>query len=92
MGSKGESLSPMVELREAGCVAFSDDGRPVMDAGIMRRALEYNLMLGSVLTVHEEDLNLSHDFAMNESATSLRLGLRGMPDAAMARPTPSSLR
>ena len=82
MGSKGESLSPMVELREAGCVAFSDDGAPVMDAGLMRRALEYNLMLGSVLTVHEEDLNLSQDFSMNESALSLRMGLKGMPDAA----------
>lgn len=82
VGGLGESLAPMVELREAGCVAFSDDGRPVMDAGIMRRALEYNLMLGSVLTVHEEDLNLSQDFSMNESALSLRMGLKGMPEAA----------
>ncbi len=82
LGGNGETLAPMLELREAGCVAFSDDGRPVMDAGIMRRALEYNLMLGTVLTVHEEDLNLSHDFVMNESARSLRMGLRGMPDAA----------
>ena len=82
MDLKGETLSPMVELFEAGCVAFSDDGMPVMDAGLMRRALEYNLMVGGILTVHEEDLNLSHDFVMNESATSLRMGLRGMPNAA----------
>jgi dihydroorotase len=82
MGSEGKSLSPMMELVEAGCVAFSDDGAPVYDAQIMRRALEYNLMLGTVLTVHEEDLRLSDHFAMNESAMSVRLGLKGMPDAS----------
>lgn len=79
---KGKQLSSMVELCEAGCVAFSDDGAPVYDSGIMRRALEYNLMLGTVLTVHEEDLRLSNDFSMNESARSLAMGLRGMPGAA----------
>lgn len=81
-GLKGESLSPMLELREAGCVAFSDDGRPVWNAGLMRKALEYSSMLGAVLTVHEEELTLSKDFSMNESALSLKLGLKGMPDAA----------
>ena len=80
--SDGKALSPMMELRDAGCVAFSDDGRPVYNAGIMRRALEYNLMLGTILTVHEEDLDLSHNFSMNESALSVRMGLTGMPDAA----------
>ncbi len=82
MGSEGKSLAPMMELAEAGCVAFSDDGAPVYDAQIMRRALEYNLMLGTVLTVHEEDLSLSDHFSMNESAMSLRLGLKGMPEAS----------
>lgn len=82
MGSKGESLAPYIELKNAGCVAFSDDGWPVSDAGVMRKALEYNLMLGTVLTVHEEDLSLSGGFAMNESARSVRMGLKGMPDAA----------
>lgn len=81
-GSNGEELAPMYELTKAGCVAFSDDGRPVMNAGIMRRALEYSLLFDTVLTVHEEDVNLSDGFVMNESALSIKLGLRGMPDAA----------
>lgn len=80
--SKGESLAPYSELSEAGCLAFSDDGRPVCNSQIMRRALEYCKMLGRVLTVHEEDLMLSDAFSMNESALSLSLGLKGMPDAA----------
>lgn len=79
---KGEELAPMLELREAGCVAFSDDGHPVANAGIMRRALEYSLLTGAVLTVHEEEKQLSEGFSMNESALSLKLGLRGMPGAA----------
>lgn len=82
VGRAGKALAPMLELRDAGCVAFSDDGLPVMNGNIMRRALEYNKMLGTVLTVHEEDLELSHNFSMNESALSLKMGLRGMPDAA----------
>ena len=79
---EGKAMSPMVELKEAGCVAFSDDGSPVSDAGLMRRALEYSSMLGTVLTVHEEVLSLSHACAMNESPLSLKLGLNGMPAAA----------
>lgn len=82
VGRAGKALAPMLELRDAGCVAFSDDGLPVMNGNLMRRALEYNKMLGTVLTVHEEDLELSHNFSMNESALSLKMGLRGMPDAA----------
>lgn len=82
LGSKGESLAPMGELRDAGCVAFSDDGRPVGNAGIMRRALEYSLMLDTVLTVHEEEITLSEGFSMNESVLSVKMGLKGMPDAA----------
>lgn len=82
LGSKGKELAPMLELKEAGCVAFSDDGSPVMNAALMRLALEYCLMVDAVLTVHEEDTTLSHGFAMNESVHSLRLGLQGMPGAA----------
>lgn len=82
VGRKGESLAPMLELLEAGCVAFSDDGAPVSDAQVMRRALEYSSMLGRVLAVHEEDLSLSNGFSMNESSLSIKLGLRGMPEAA----------
>jgi dihydroorotase len=80
--SKGESMSPMLELKEAGCVAFSDDGRPVHNALIMRRALEYGKMFDAVLSVHEEELQLTSGFSMNESALSLKLGLVGMPGAA----------
>jgi len=80
--SESKALAPMMELREAGCVAFSDDGSPVADAGLMRRALEYSLMLDAVLTVHEEEKALSKNFAMNESPVSLKLGLKGMPEAA----------
>ncbi|MCB0324199.1 MAG: dihydroorotase [Bdellovibrionales bacterium] len=82
LGLKGESLAPYLELAEAGCVAFSDDGRPVTNSAIMRKALEYNFLTGAVLTVHEEDLQLSEGFSMNESARSVKLGLKGMPDAA----------
>jgi dihydroorotase len=72
----------MVELRDAGCVAFSDDGRPVQDPQLMRRALEYSSMLGAVLACHEEEESLSCGFAMHEGSVSLRLGLKGMPAAA----------
>lgn len=79
---KGESLAPMLELREAGSVAFSDDGRPVSSPAVMRKALEYSLMCDAVLACHEEERSLSEGFAMNESAISLKLGLPGMPTAA----------
>lgn len=82
MGSEGKSLAPFLELREAGCVAFSDDGKPVCDAGVMRKALEYVLMFDGILTVHEEEKSLSEGFSMNESALSLKLGLKGMPGAS----------
>lgn len=82
LASLGESLAPFSELQKAGCVAFSDDGEPVMNSGIMRRALEWCMMLGVSLSCHEEDKNLSCGGCMNESALSTRLGLRGMPKVA----------
>lgn len=81
-GLEGKALAPMMELQEAGCVAFSDDGRPVWDSALMRKALEYGRGFGATLMLHEEDLRLSDGFAMNESALSLELGLKGMPEAA----------
>lgn len=81
-GRKGEELSPMLELHEAGCVAFSDDGDPVSDSALMRRALEYTLIFGGILTVHEEDKRLSDSFSMNESELSVEMGLKGFPGAA----------
>jgi dihydroorotase len=81
-GMKGEELAELGELKAAGCVAFSDDGKPVMSAGLMRRALEYALAFGLPLTVHEEDLGLVGKGVMHEGPTSTRLGLKGVPAAA----------
>lgn len=82
MERKGKQLAPYSELAKAGCVAFSDDGDPVADAGLMRRALEWCLMLGLPLSCHEEDRNLSCGGCMNEGPRSLRLGLKGFPGVA----------
>jgi dihydroorotase len=82
MGRKGQQLAPYSELAKAGCVAFSDDGDPVADAGLMRRALEWCLMLGLPLACHEEDRTLSCGGCMNESALSLKMGLKGFPGVA----------
>lgn len=81
-GLQGKELSPLSELRHAGCVAFSDDGEPVADAGMMRRALEWSLMFDVPLSCHEEEKSLSCGGCMNESALSHRLGLRGFPKVA----------
>ncbi len=78
----GKQLAPYSELAKAGCVAFSDDGDPVVDAGLMRRALEWCLMLGLPLACHEEDRNLSCGGCMNESPLSLKMGLKGFPGVA----------
>ncbi len=79
---KGKQLAPLYELVDAGCVAFSDDGEPVWDVLIMRRALELCKALGVPITCHEEVKELTKGGAMNESPLSLALGLGGMPGAA----------
>ena len=81
-GLKGEEMAEFGDLKAAGCVAFSDDGRPVMNSHLMRRALEYAGMLNLPLIEHCEDLNLSGSGVMNEGFTSTRLGFRGIPAAA----------
>lgn len=81
-GLKGEELASLGEMVDAGTVAISDDGRPVMNANLMRRALEYCSMLNVPISVHEEDLHLAGGGVMNEGPTALRLGLRGIPNAA----------
>src|SRR5205085_4691318 len=81
-GSLGEQLSDMAELKEAGCVCVTDDGRPVMSAGVMRRALEYASDLELPVMVHAEDLTLSSGGCMNEGPVATRLGLPGVPAAA----------
>ncbi|HET9752840.1 MAG TPA: dihydroorotase, partial [Myxococcales bacterium] len=81
-GSNGEQLADMAELKDAGCVCVTDDGRPVMSAGVMRRALEYAFDLDLPVMVHAEDLTLSAGGAMNEGPVATRLGLPGVPAAA----------
>lgn len=81
-GSHGERLSEMGELKEAGCVAVSDDGRPVINSELMRRALEYAKGMGIMVISHAEDLSLVGEGVMNEGFVSTELGLKGIPWAA----------
>ena len=78
----GRELADIGQLVEAGAVAFSDDGAPVYDAELMRRALEYCRMFDKPILAHEEVLELSHGGVMHEGLVSLVLGLTGMPAAA----------
>jgi dihydroorotase len=81
-GLKGEELAELADLRAAGCVAVSDDGKPVWNAQLMRRALEYCSMLGMPLIAHEEDANLNEGGVMHEGYYSTLLGMRGIPAAS----------
>jgi dihydroorotase len=83
-GMKGEELTEMGLLKEAGCVGFTDDGLPVMNAGLMRKALTYARELGVPVAQHAEDLNLSCGACMNEGKISSQLGVPGQPNAAEA--------
>jgi dihydroorotase len=82
VGQKGERLTEIGEMIEAGAVAITDDGRPVATAGLMRLALEYARTFGIPVASHCEDMSLSHGGAMNEGLVSTRLGLSGIPNAA----------
>ena len=79
---EGKELAEIGQLVEAGAVAFSDDGAPVYDAELMRRAFEYCRMFDKPILAHEEVLELSRGGVMNEGIVSLVLGLTGMPAAA----------
>ena len=81
-GSMGLELAEMGEMAEAGCVGFSDDGKPVANAEMMRHALEYAKTFDRTIISHCEDPTLSAGGVMNEGAVSTRLGLRGIPAAA----------
>ena len=83
-GSLGEELAEYGDLREAGCVAVSDDGRPVASARVMRRALEYARAFDLTVIDHCEEPTLAHGAAMNEGTVSTLLGLRGAPAAGEA--------
>ena len=81
-GQKGEQLADIAELREAGCVAITDDGRPVATALLMRRALEYAGMFGMSVIEHCEEQTLKSDGVAHEGFHASALGLRGIPGEA----------
>ncbi len=83
-GQKGEEITEMGLLAEAGAVGFTDDGLPVMNAGVMRKALTYAREFGVPVAQHAEDLHLSHGSCMNEGRVSAHLGVGGAPNAAEA--------
>jgi len=82
LGSKGEQLAELGEQKAAGCVAFSDDGRPIATALLMRRALEYAGMLNLPIINHCEDPSLKGDGVAHEGYHASALGLRGIPGVA----------
>jgi len=88
-GSQGDSLAEMGDLKAAGCVGFSDDGHPVANGELMRRAMEYSRPFGLPILSHSECLDLVGEGVMNEGFVATELGLKGIPwvaeDAAIAR-------
>ena len=78
-GSKGERLVDMGKMLEAGCIAFSDDGLPVVSSDVMRAALEYSAHHGSFIINHSQDCSLCRCGHMNEGQMSMKLGIKGMP-------------
>ncbi len=81
-GSEGKELAEIGDLHRAGCVAISDDGLPVTNSLVMRRAMEYAIAFDVPVVDHCEDLHLSEGGCMNEGLVSTQLGLAGMPAAA----------
>jgi dihydroorotase len=81
-GQEGRELTEMADLRDAGCVAVSDDGRCVTDTAVMRRALEYATTFGMVVIQHAEDHGVTKGALMHEGRVSTRLGLKGWPRVA----------
>lgn len=81
-GLEGKLLADIADMKEGGIVAISDDGRPVMNAGLMRRAFEYARTFELPVVQHAEDLDLSEGGAMNEGAVATRIGIRGQPACA----------
>jgi dihydroorotase len=81
-GLGGTELTEMAELRSEGALGFTDDGRPVVSAGMLRKALQYQRLTGGVLALHEEDPSLSGRGAMHEGTVSAMLGLTGIPSVS----------
>ena len=84
-GMEGGELTDMAEIRAAGAVGFSDDGRPVTSARVLRRALQYQRLCGGNIALHEEDPELSGDGVMHEGLVSAALGLAGIPRSPSRR-------
>jgi dihydroorotase len=78
-GLRGEELTEMAELRETGALGFTDDGLPVVSAGLLQRALQYQRLCGGVVALHEEDPTLSGAGVMHEGEVSAALGMTGIP-------------
>lgn len=81
-GSEGKELAEIGDLRRSGCVAISDDGKPVMNSLVMRRAMEYAMAFELTVVDHCEDIHLAEGGCMNEGLISTELGLPGIPAAA----------
>jgi dihydroorotase len=81
-GMAGTELTEMAELREAGAIGFSDDGLPIANTRVLRRALQYQHLAGGVIALHEEDPELSAGGGMNEGEVSAVLGMAGVPAVA----------
>jgi dihydroorotase len=78
-GLRGEEITDMTDLHDAGAIAFSDDGHPIENSLVMRRALEYSRLLDALIIDHCEDRNLSAEGIMHEGITSLKLGIKPIP-------------
>jgi dihydroorotase len=78
-GLQGSELTEMAALADTGALGFTDDGKPVTSAGMLRKALQYQRLAGGVIALHEEDPTLSGDGVMHEGAVSARLGVAGIP-------------
>jgi dihydroorotase len=79
VGLRGQELTEMAALRDAGALGFTDDGKPVTSAGMLRKALQYQRLCGGVIALHEEDPALSGAGVMHEGRVSARLGMAGIP-------------
>jgi dihydroorotase len=83
-GLAGRELTEMAELRSLGALGFTDDGKPLVGAGMLRKALQYQRLTGGVLALHEEDPSLTANGAMHEGAVSAMLGVAGIPSVSEA--------
>jgi dihydroorotase len=84
IGLAGHELTEMAALADAGALGFTDDGKPVTSAGMLRKALQYQRLCGGVIALHEEDPTLSGAGVMHEGAVSARLGMTGIPSISEA--------